>query len=69
MNVALVQWRQGRRVGRCIHAMVHLEPSEDDVLIGVFDSPEISAHIVALHNRALDAEGQPELIDGSQHAD
>lgn len=46
-------WRQGRRVGRCIHMMVGPEPSENDMLIGVFDSPEISEHIVALHNAAL----------------
>lgn len=47
------QWRQGRRVGRCIHMMVGAEASEDDVLIGVFDDPALSAHIVALHNSAL----------------
>lgn len=47
------EWRQGRRVGRCIHMMVGAEPSEDDVLIAVTDDPVLSAHIVALHNSAL----------------
>lgn len=51
-DVLAAEWRQGRRVGRCIHMMVSPEPSEQDVLIGVFDSPELSAHIVALHNAA-----------------
>lgn len=51
------EWRQGRRVGRCIHMMVGADPSENDVLIAVTDDPALSAHIVALHNSAL--------IDGS----
>lgn len=46
------QWRVGRRVGRCIHMMVGTESSEDDILIGVFDTPELSRHIVGLHNHA-----------------
>jgi hypothetical protein len=49
-NVFGRTWRQGRRVGRCIHMMVGVEASENDVLIGVFDTPELAAHIVALHN-------------------
>lgn len=52
------RWRTGRRVGRCIHAMVGPDPSESDVLIGVFDSPELSERIVALHNQALGYDGK-----------
>jgi hypothetical protein len=47
------EWRQGRWVGRCIHMMVGDEPSEEDILIGVFDDPALAEHIVALHNSAL----------------
>lgn len=47
------EWRQGRRVGRCIHAMTAPVPSEEDVLIGVMDSPHLSQHIVEIHNAAL----------------
>lgn len=50
--VLAARWRVGRRVGRCIHMMVGTEPSEQDVLIGVFDTPEMSKHIVDLHNAA-----------------
>lgn len=46
------EWRQGRRVGRCIHMMVGANPSEEDILIGVFDDPALAEHIVALHNSA-----------------
>jgi hypothetical protein len=51
------EWRQGRRVGRCIHMMVGTEPSEEDILIGVFDEPALAEHIVALHNARIDGDG------------
>jgi hypothetical protein len=40
-------WRVGRKVGRTIYRQVGLEPSDDDVLIGVMDTPELAAKAVA----------------------
>jgi hypothetical protein len=46
-------WRVGRKVGRTIYMIVHTEASDDDVLIGVMDSPEIAAEAVTAHNHYL----------------
>lgn len=39
--------RTGRSVGRTIYRQVGDEPSKDDVLIGVMDTPELAAMVVA----------------------
>ncbi len=39
-------WRVGRKVGRTIYAQVGPEPSDDDVLIGVMDTPELALMVV-----------------------
>lgn len=44
------KWRCGRKVGRTIYAQLGSEPSDDDVLIGMMDSPEIAAEVVDSHN-------------------
>ena len=47
--------RQGRRVGRTLYHQQGPEPSEDDPIIGMVDTPELAATIVAAvnaqHNR------------------
>jgi hypothetical protein len=49
-------WRVGRRVGRTIYAQIGAEPSDDDVLIGVMDTPAIARAAVEGHNRLMGAK-------------
>lgn len=46
-------WRQGRKVGRTIYAVVGPEPSDDDILIGVMDTPQLAGEAVNAHNQTL----------------
>jgi len=46
----LLPWRTGRKVGRTIYAVTGQEPSDDDVLIGMMDTPELAAETCAAHN-------------------
>lgn len=46
-------WRVGRKVGRTIYAQIGSEPHEDDVLIGVMDTPELARAAVEAHNEAV----------------
>jgi hypothetical protein len=50
-------WRTGRKVGRTIYARLGREPSDDDVLIGVMDTPELAAAAVAAHNQEIILRG------------
>lgn len=43
--------RQGRKVGRTLYELAGAEPSDDDVLVGVVDTPELAALIVAAVNQ------------------
>ena len=43
-------WRTGRKVGRTVYAQVGREPSDDDALIGMFDTAELAAECVKTHN-------------------
>lgn len=43
-------WRVGRKVARTIYAMTGPEPSDDDPLIGVMDSPELAEAACLAHN-------------------
>jgi hypothetical protein len=43
-------WRVGRKVGRTIYLQVGDEPSDDDQLIGVMDTPELALIVVAAVN-------------------
>lgn len=47
-------WRTGRSVGRTIYAQLGEEPSSDDLLIGVMDSPSVASVVVRLHNEELE---------------
>ena len=49
----LLSWRTGRKVGRTIYAQLGPEPSDDDVLIGMMDTPELAAEACAAHNRGM----------------
>lgn len=46
-------WRIGRKVGRTIYAVVGDDPSDDDVLIGLMDSPRLAEAAVKAHNWEL----------------
>lgn len=46
-------WRVGRHVGRTIYAMVNVETSDADVLIGVMDSRELAEAACLAHNFEL----------------
>lgn len=48
-----MKWRTGRRVGQCVHAQVHEDPSEDDVLLFECPSPRIAKLVVKRHNGVL----------------
>lgn len=48
-------WRQGRKVGRTIYAMAYIEPSDDDVLIGMMDTEWYAEIVCRDHNAALEA--------------
>lgn len=52
-SAAAFPWRTGRKVGRTIYAQQGTEPSDDDPLIGVMDTPEIAAEAVLCHNILL----------------
>lgn len=47
------RWRQGRKVGRTIYAMVGRVPHDNDELIGMMDTPELAADAVRSHNADL----------------
>lgn len=50
-DYAYHQWRTGRKVGRTVYAQIGSEPSDNDVLIGVFDTPGLAAAAIDAHNR------------------
>lgn len=52
-NYERVIWRTGRKVGRTIYAQVGAEPSDDDPLIGVFDTRELATIAVETHNEII----------------
>jgi hypothetical protein len=48
-------WRVGRKLGRTVYVQVGEEPSDDDVLIGMFDHPALAEMAVSDHNSAVAA--------------
>lgn len=48
-----VLWRQGRKVGNNIYALLGSEPSDKDPEIGVFFTPELAQAAVEGHNDKL----------------
>lgn len=54
--VTLAPLRQGRTLGRTLYMATGPEPSKSDVCIGVVDTPEIAALIVAAVNGMSDEQ-------------
>ncbi|HSX47344.1 MAG TPA: hypothetical protein VLF63_01075 [Patescibacteria group bacterium] len=54
-NIGFVKskWRVGRKVGRTVYAQINKVPSDEDTLIGVFDSKELAEEAVKSHNNSL----------------
>lgn len=46
-------WRIGRKVGRTVYAVIGDEATDDDFLIGMFDTRELAAEAVEAHNARL----------------
>ncbi|MGH2702825.1 MAG: hypothetical protein ACRDJ2_13770 [Actinomycetota bacterium] len=49
-------WRTGRKVGRTIYEQRGLEPSDDDVLIGMMDTPQLARRAVGVMCSSASAE-------------
>ena len=45
-----MKWRTGRKVGRTIYQQHGDEPSDNDRLIGVMDTPDLAERVVAAVN-------------------
>jgi hypothetical protein len=45
-------WRVGRKVARNVYAQLESEASDDDVLIGQFDTGQLAREAVFRHNDA-----------------
>lgn len=45
-----ITWRTGRKVGRTIYEQVGIEPSDDDRLIGIMDTPDLARRAVEAVN-------------------
>lgn len=58
-------WRTGRSIGRTIYACPPGAQYRDgsEVLLGMMDTPELAAVVVATHNCALSLSRDPELGD------
>ncbi len=48
-----LRWRTGRKVGRTIYAQIGSEPSDEDRLIGMMDTPSLAEEAVRSHNVTL----------------
>lgn len=52
-------WRVGRKVERTLYAQLGPQPSDDDILIGMVDTPALAARLVLDHNHALTCAHRP----------
>lgn len=48
-----LMWRQGRKVGRTVYAMVGLLADDHDLLIGMFDTAKLAEAAVRAHNTLM----------------
>lgn len=46
-----IVWRTGRKVGRTIYEQVGTDPSDDDRLIGIMDTPDLARRAVEAVNQ------------------
>lgn len=53
--------RTGRKVGRTIYLMLNNEPSDNDPLIGVVDTPEFARKLVYAWNTCYAREDNEEV--------
>jgi hypothetical protein len=51
-DLSVLRWRAGRKVGRTIYAQPGDDPSDEDILIVVMDTPKLAHAVVAGHNAA-----------------
>jgi hypothetical protein len=59
----MTRLRTGRKVGRTIYRQLGAEPSDDDPIVGLVDTPELAAEIVAAVNRPAPCDlGHPSFI-------
>lgn len=54
-DLSILRWRTGRKVGRTIYAQPGADLSDEDVLIGVMDTPALARSVVTEHNAARNA--------------
>lgn len=57
--------RTGRKVGRTIYAQAEGEPSDAHALIGVMDTRELAAAVVAAYNRPSLSLSQIDWLEGA----
>ena len=50
VHPSTLPWRVGRRVKRTVYQMVGEQPSSKDQVIGMMDTPELAAYVVAAVN-------------------
>jgi hypothetical protein len=55
-----MMWRTGRKIGRTIYLQAGPEPSDEDRLIGVMDTPELAAIAVQSVNTTAAGHVQEE---------
>lgn len=46
-------WRAGRKTGRVLYAQLGAEPSDEDPLIGIMDTPALADAAVTAHNGSI----------------
>lgn len=53
-DVLLKKWRTGRKLGRTVYAQAGKEPADDDVFLGLMDTPELAREACEAHNKCLE---------------
>ena len=56
-----MSWRVGRKVGRTIYIQRGAEPSDDDPLIGVMDTPDLAREAVDAFNWVSSLRDAPDV--------
>jgi hypothetical protein len=46
-------WRQGRKLGRTVYAMIGLLADDHDLLIGMFDTAKLAEAACRAHNSSI----------------
>lgn len=56
--------RQGRSVGRTLYLQVGPDPSKNDLLVGMMDSPSLAAYVAHAVNQRRQAPQPAPQVDG-----